>query len=133
MEKNQCILLFSRTIHTFKGNFTKFQDNSRTNGTILKFQEFSRTKVKFKDFSRSVRTLKVIRVSGKRWSSDSGLTNQKARLDHVTSAETTCSVVEDGEMEVQDLFLARLSESVGRHAATPAGLRGSFKSQPRQA
>ena len=26
-------------------------------------------------------------MSGKRWSSDSGLTNQKARLDHVTSAE----------------------------------------------
>ena len=34
---------------------------------------------------------------------------------------------------MQDLFLARLSESVGRHAATPAGLRGCFKSQPRQA
>ena len=26
-------------------------------------------------------------MSGKRWSSDSGQTNQKARLDHVTSAE----------------------------------------------
>ena len=57
MEKNRCILLFSRTISYFKGNFTKFQDNSRTNGTILKFQEFSRTNVKFKDFSRSVGTL----------------------------------------------------------------------------
>ena len=42
---------------SFKGNFTKFQDNSRTNGTIFKFQEFARTKVNFKDFSRSVRTL----------------------------------------------------------------------------
>ena len=42
---------------SFKGNFTKFQDNSRTNGTIFKFQEFSRTKVKFNDFSKSVRTL----------------------------------------------------------------------------
>ena len=48
---------FQGQFHIFKGNFTKFQDNSRTNGTILKFQEFSRTKVKFKDFSRSVRTL----------------------------------------------------------------------------
>ena len=57
MEKNRCILLFQGQFHIFKGNFTKFQDNSRTNGTILKFQEFSRTKVKFKDFSRSVRTL----------------------------------------------------------------------------
>ena len=41
----------------FKDNFAKFQDNSRTNGTILKFQEFSRNKVEFKDFSRSVGTL----------------------------------------------------------------------------
>ena len=48
---------FQGQFNIFKGNFTKFQDNSRTNGTILKFQEFSRTKVKFKDFSRSVRTL----------------------------------------------------------------------------
>ena len=48
---------FQGQFHIFKGNFTKFQDNSRTNGTILKFQELSRTKVKFKDFSRSVRTL----------------------------------------------------------------------------
>ena len=48
---------FQGQFHIFKGNFTKFQDNSRTNGTILKFQEFLRTKVKFKDFSRSVRTL----------------------------------------------------------------------------
>ena len=48
---------FQGQFHIFKGNVTKFQDNSRTNGTILKFQEFSRTKVKFKDFSRSVRTL----------------------------------------------------------------------------
>ena len=31
--------------------------NSRTKGTFFKFQEFSGTKVKFKDFSRSVRTL----------------------------------------------------------------------------
>ena len=42
---------FQGQFHIFKGNFTKFQDNSRTNGTILKFQEFSRTKVKCKDFS----------------------------------------------------------------------------------
>ena len=48
---------FQGQFHIFNGNFTKFQDNSRTNGTILKFQEFSRTKLKFKDFSRSVRTL----------------------------------------------------------------------------
>ena len=48
---------FHGQFHIFKGNFTKFQDNSRTNGTTLKFQEFSRTNVKFKDFSRSVRTL----------------------------------------------------------------------------
>ena len=48
---------FQGQFHSFKGNFTKFQDNSRTNGTILKFQKFSRTQVKFKDFSRSVRTL----------------------------------------------------------------------------
>ena len=48
---------FHGKVHIFKDNFTKFQDNSRTNGTILKFQEISRTKVKFKDFSRSVLTL----------------------------------------------------------------------------
>ena len=44
----------------FKDNFTfsrAILQNSRTIGTILKFQEFSRTKVKFKDFSRSVQTL----------------------------------------------------------------------------
>ena len=35
---------FQGQFHFFKGNFTKFQDNSRTNGTILKFQEFSRTR-----------------------------------------------------------------------------------------
>ena len=34
--------------------FSKFKDNSRTNCTFLEFQEFSRTKVIFKDFSRSV-------------------------------------------------------------------------------
>ena len=50
---------FQGQFHIFKGNFTKFQDNSRTNGTILKFQEFSRTKVKFKDFSRSMRNLYI--------------------------------------------------------------------------
>ena len=71
-------------------------------------------------------------MSGKRWSSDSGLTNQKARLDHVRSTKhvlgSRCRSVEDaGPVPV------RLSESVGRNAATPAGLRGSFKSQPRQA
>ena len=48
---------FQGQFHYIKGYFTKFQDNSTTNGTILNFQEFSRTKVKFKDFSRSVRTL----------------------------------------------------------------------------
>ena len=48
---------FQGQFHIFKGNLTKFQDNSRTNGTILKFQKFSMTKIKFKDFSRSVRTL----------------------------------------------------------------------------
>ena len=37
--------------------FSKLKDNSRTNCTFLQFQEFSRTKVIFKDFSRSVRTL----------------------------------------------------------------------------
>ena len=36
---------------------SKFKDNSRTNCTFLEFQEFSRTKVIFKDFSRSVGTL----------------------------------------------------------------------------
>ena len=34
-----------------------FFQNSRTKCTFLEFQEFSRTKVIFKDFSRSVRTL----------------------------------------------------------------------------
>ena len=53
---------FQGQFHIFKGNFTKFQDNSRTNGTILKFQEFSRSKVKFKDFSRSVRTLALFAI-----------------------------------------------------------------------
>ena len=71
-------------------------------------------------------------MSGKRWSSDSGLTNQKARLDHVTTAKhvlgSRCqSVEETGPVPV------RLSECVGGLAATPAGLRGSFKSRPRQA
>ena len=37
--------------------FSKCKDNLRTNCTFLEFQEFSRTKVIFKDFSRSVRTL----------------------------------------------------------------------------
>ena len=37
--------------------FSKFKDNSRTNCTVLELQEFSRTKVIFEDFSRSVRTL----------------------------------------------------------------------------
>ena len=48
---------FQGQFHSFNNNFTKFQDNSSTNGTIFKFQEFSRTKVNFKDFSMSVRTL----------------------------------------------------------------------------
>ena len=63
-------------------------------------------------------------MSGKRWSSDSGLTNQKARLDHVRSAKhvlgSRCRSIEDAGP-----VPARLSESVGRHAATPAGFRGS--------
>ena len=45
---------FQGQFHISMDNLKKFQDNARTNGTILKFQEFSRTKVKFKDFSRSV-------------------------------------------------------------------------------
>ena len=70
-------------------------------------------------------------MRGKRWSSDSSLTNQKARLDHVTRAKhvlgSRCrSVEETGPVPV------RLSECVGGLAATPAGLWGSFKSQPRQ-
>ena len=56
--KRICVFYyFQGQFYIFKSNFTKFQDNSRTNGTILKFQEFSRTTVKFKDFSRSVQTL----------------------------------------------------------------------------
>ena len=39
--------------------FSKFQDNTRTNCTFLEFQEISRTKVNFQDFSRSVRILYV--------------------------------------------------------------------------
>ena len=37
--------------------FSKFKDNSRKNGTFLEFQEFSKIKVIFQDFSRSVQTL----------------------------------------------------------------------------
>ena len=66
---------FQGQFHIFKGNFTKFQDNFRTNGTILKFQEFSRTKVKFKDFSRSVRTLSS-------WTFFGDLFSQIAKLDY---------------------------------------------------
>ena len=47
----------------FKDNFTfsrAILQNSRTNGSILKFREFFRTKFKFKDFSRSVQTLKHV-------------------------------------------------------------------------
>ena len=40
--------------------FSKLKDNSRTNCTFLEFQEFSRTKVIFKDFSRSVQTLDIV-------------------------------------------------------------------------
>ena len=40
--------IFQRLIHNFKDDFTKFQYNSRTKGTFFfKFEEFSRTKVKF--------------------------------------------------------------------------------------
>ena len=55
--------IFHRLIHIFKDDFTKLQDNSRTKGTFFKFQEFSRTTVKFKDFSRSVGTLLDIPAS----------------------------------------------------------------------
>ena len=50
--------IFQGLIHIFKDNFTKFQD-SRTKGTFFQLQELSRTKVKFKDFSRSVPTLSL--------------------------------------------------------------------------
>ena len=41
----------SRINLQFQGYFFfKFQDNSRKDGSFMKFQEFSRTKVKFKDF-----------------------------------------------------------------------------------
>ena len=43
-------LIFSSTIFR----------NSRTKDTFVKFQAFSRTKVKFKDFSRSVPTLSTV-------------------------------------------------------------------------
>ena len=49
--------IFQGLIHIFKDDFINFQDKSSTKGTFIKFQEFSRIKVKFKDFSRSVRTL----------------------------------------------------------------------------
>ena len=45
---------FQGLIHIFKDDFTKFKNNLRTKGSFFKFHEFSRTKVKFKDFSRSV-------------------------------------------------------------------------------
>ena len=44
------ILQNSRTIPGQKALFS----NSRTKGTFFKFQEFSRTEAKFKDFSRYV-------------------------------------------------------------------------------
>ena len=71
-------------------------------------------------------------MRGKRWSSDSGLTNQKARLDHVTNAKHVLGSRGWSNGDAGPVP-ARLSESMGGLAATPAGLRGSFKSQPRQA
>ena len=49
--------IFQSLIHIFKDDFAKFQDNSRTKGSFFKFQEFFRTKVRLKNFSRSVQTL----------------------------------------------------------------------------
>ena len=61
--KGLVFYIFQGLIHIFKDDFTNFQDNSRTKGTFIKFQEFSETKVKFKDFSRSVRTLLPVVMS----------------------------------------------------------------------
>ena len=72
-------------------------------------------------------------MSGKRWSSDRRSDQSEGEAGSRDEYQTTCSAVDVGAMKMQDLFLARLSESVGRHAAMPVGLRGSFKSQPRQA
>ena len=59
-----CALHPKKNVYHFQGLFEiikifflKFQDYSRTNCTVFEFQEFSRTKVIFQDFSRSVRTL----------------------------------------------------------------------------
>ena len=61
IQKN-CFYHFQGLFVIIKEFFSKFKDNSRTNCTFLESQEFSRTKVIFKDFSRSVRTLPDLRV-----------------------------------------------------------------------
>ena len=57
MHPKNCFYHFQGLFMIFKEIFSKFKDNSMKNCTFLEFQEFSRTKVIFKDFSRSVRTL----------------------------------------------------------------------------
>ena len=49
-------LIFFKDLFIFSGLILQ---NSRTKSTFFKFQESSRTKVKFKDFYRSVRTLSL--------------------------------------------------------------------------
>ena len=56
---------------------------------------------------------------------DGHLTDHVRRANHVLGSRCS-SIEETGPVPV------RLSLSVGGLAATPAGLRGSFKSQPRQ-
>ena len=56
-QKKNCFYHFQGHLVIIKEFSSKFKDNSRTNCSFLEFQEFSRTKVIFKDFSRSVRTL----------------------------------------------------------------------------
>ena len=58
LHPKKLFLSFSRTFCDYQGDFfSKLKDNSRINCTFLEFQEFSRTKVIFKDFSRPVQTL----------------------------------------------------------------------------
>ena len=51
--------IFQWLTNIFKNDFTKFQDKKHF---FFKFQEFSWTNVKVKDFSRSVRTLYMDRL-----------------------------------------------------------------------
>ena len=53
--------IFQGLYHIFKEDY-KIPGQFPTKGSFFKFQEFSRTKVKFKDFSRSVRTLYLVRL-----------------------------------------------------------------------